>query len=222
MPVNGRSREDYDAELSAQLEAAGCQIVLLVGYMRILSPAFCGRWKRRALNIHPSLLPKFAGGMDLEVHSAVLAAGEGADCGVPTHVALSRCLVSGVTPPFVASPGAPQPDVVPHSAACSLSRARLPAPYATAESGCTVHLVEAVVDAGEIVVQKRCPVVTGEAPESLKARVQALEGPALVAAIAAIASEVRAATADAPPPASSGSGGVLSYKSAGVDIDEGK
>ena len=51
--------------------------MLLVGYMRILSPAFCTRWKRRALNIHPSLLPKFAGGMDLEVHTAVLAAGEG-------------------------------------------------------------------------------------------------------------------------------------------------
>ena len=44
-----------------------CEMVLLVGFMRIVSPAFCNRWRRRALNVHPSLLPAFAGGMDLEV-----------------------------------------------------------------------------------------------------------------------------------------------------------
>lgn len=51
------------------------QCVLLVGWMRILSADFVKRWERRSINVHPSLLPDFAGGMDLEVHRAVLAAG---------------------------------------------------------------------------------------------------------------------------------------------------
>lgn len=49
--------------------------------------------------------------------------------------------------------------------------------------GCTVHLVDLGVDSGPIVVQKRCPVVPGETPESLKAKVQALEGDAFIEAI---------------------------------------
>ena len=101
--VGGRAREAYDAELTSRralpdiltggrarvarivrahdlraarrLEAAGVQCVLLVGWMRILSADFVKRWERRSINVHPSLLPDFAGGMDLEVHRAVLAAG---------------------------------------------------------------------------------------------------------------------------------------------------
>jgi folate-dependent phosphoribosylglycinamide formyltransferase PurN len=48
--------------------------VLLVGYMRIVSVVFTDHFFNRCLNVHPSLLPEFAGGMDLEVHNAVLAA----------------------------------------------------------------------------------------------------------------------------------------------------
>ena len=44
--------------------------------MRVLSPLFVKRWGEKVLNVHPSLLPKHAGGMDLKVHEAVLAAGE--------------------------------------------------------------------------------------------------------------------------------------------------
>ena len=43
--------------------------------MRILSDGFCDAWAGRCLNVHPSLLPDFAGGMDLDVHGSVLAAG---------------------------------------------------------------------------------------------------------------------------------------------------
>ena len=43
--------------------------------MRILSDGFCDAWAGRCLNVHPSLLPDFAGGMDLDVHGSVIAAG---------------------------------------------------------------------------------------------------------------------------------------------------
>ena len=47
-------------------------LILLVGFMRILSADFCRRWHKKVLNIHPSLLPKYQGLMDLSVHQAVL------------------------------------------------------------------------------------------------------------------------------------------------------
>ncbi len=47
----------------------------MLGYMRIVSPWFVNRYKNRIINIHPSLLPAFAGGMDLDVHQQVLDAG---------------------------------------------------------------------------------------------------------------------------------------------------
>lgn len=57
--------------MTQALEDAGVQLVLCVGYMRILSGAFCRRWMGRCLNVHPSLLPDFAGGMDLQVREAI-------------------------------------------------------------------------------------------------------------------------------------------------------
>ena len=51
------------------------------------------------------------------------------------------------------------------------------------KSGCTVHFVTAEVDAGPIVVQSVCDVLTTDTPESLKARVQALEGASFIEAI---------------------------------------
>jgi phosphoribosylamine--glycine ligase/phosphoribosylglycinamide formyltransferase/phosphoribosylformylglycinamidine cyclo-ligase/phosphoribosylamine--glycine ligase/phosphoribosylformylglycinamidine cyclo-ligase len=76
VPAKGKTRAQFDAEVTRVLEAAGVELVLLVGYMRILSPPFCQRWEDRCLNVHPSLLPDFAGGMDLEVHTAVIKAGK--------------------------------------------------------------------------------------------------------------------------------------------------
>jgi phosphoribosylglycinamide formyltransferase 1 len=51
-------------------------LVVLVGFMRILSKKFTERYAWRILNVHPSLLPDFAGAMDLAVHEAVLKAGK--------------------------------------------------------------------------------------------------------------------------------------------------
>ncbi|MCK4327144.1 MAG: phosphoribosylglycinamide formyltransferase [Candidatus Diapherotrites archaeon] len=70
------SREDYDRRVHNALVEAGAELVLLIGYMRFLSPWFVHKWWGKCLNVHPSLLPKFAGGMDLNVHQAVLDAGE--------------------------------------------------------------------------------------------------------------------------------------------------
>lgn len=145
----GLTREQYDAECTAALLGAGAEYILLVGYMRILSTPFCNFWSGRCINVHPSLLPKHAGGMDLEVHQAVIDAGE-------------------------------------------------------TESGCTIHEVTETVDGGPIVIQKRVSVDPSDTAESLKAKVQALEGPAFVEAIASYCK-----------------GKVVSYADAGVSIDAG-
>jgi len=70
------TREQYDAECTSIFTRCGVDLVMLVGYMRILSDSFCEFWADRCINVHPSLLPKHAGGMDLEVHKAVIDAKE--------------------------------------------------------------------------------------------------------------------------------------------------
>ena len=71
----GLKREEYDRRVSDALRHAGAELVLLIGYMRIVSAGFVKEWKGRLLNVHPSLLPAFGGLMNLKVHEAVLAAG---------------------------------------------------------------------------------------------------------------------------------------------------
>lgn len=124
----GRPREIFDADVSKALRAANVDLVVLIGYMRILSAEFVAEWQHKIINVHPSLLPAFAGLMDLGVHQAVLDAG-------------------------------------------------------VKETGCTVHYVTEEVDVGPILLQKKCNVLAGDTAETLKARVQALEGEALVEAI---------------------------------------
>lgn len=125
----GLSREAFDAKVSQALQAHQVDLIVLIGYMRILSAEFVNTWQQKIINVHPSLLPAFAGKMDIAVHEAVIAA--------------------GVT-----------------------------------QTGCTVHFVTEQVDAGPIVVQKSCQVLSCDTPETLKQRVQSLEGEALVEAIA--------------------------------------
>lgn len=71
----GLQREAYDQQVSEALRQAGAELVLLIGYMRILSAKFVETWRGKLLNVHPSLLPAFGGLMNLKVHEAVLAAG---------------------------------------------------------------------------------------------------------------------------------------------------
>ncbi|MBI1936113.1 phosphoribosylglycinamide formyltransferase [Candidatus Woesearchaeota archaeon] len=68
----GKEREQYDMEAAKELEKSNVGLILLIGYMRFLSPWLVRRFKNRIMNIHPSLLPKYAGGMDKNVHQEVL------------------------------------------------------------------------------------------------------------------------------------------------------
>jgi phosphoribosylglycinamide formyltransferase-1 len=73
------SREAFDAELAQMIDAHKPALVVLAGFMRILTPGFVGRYAGRLLNIHPSLLPAFPG---LHTHQRAIDAG---------------CKVAGVT-----------------------------------------------------------------------------------------------------------------------------
>ena len=96
--------------------------------MRILSIEFCQTWRDRLLNVHPSLLPKYAGGVDVIIHEEVLRNRE-------------------------------------------------------KETGCTIHFVTEDVDKGPILIQKKCNVDDNDTVETLKAKVQALEGEAFIESI---------------------------------------
>ena len=123
--VATRDREMAEAGIKVILQGHAVDVVLLVGWMRILSDSFVHAFENRIFNVHPSLLPAFAGGMNEAVHEAVLASG------------------------------------------CR-------------ETGCSVHRVTGVVDGGEVVMQKRCPILPADTVETLKRRVQGLEGEALI------------------------------------------
>lgn len=66
------SREAYDVALMKKIDAYAPDLVVLAGFMRILTPAFTNHYARRMLNIHPSILPNFKG---LHTHEQALAAG---------------------------------------------------------------------------------------------------------------------------------------------------
>ena len=65
-------REAFEAELAAAIDAHRPALVVLAGFMRILTPGFVGRYAGRLVNIHPSLLPAFPG---LHTHQRAIEAG---------------------------------------------------------------------------------------------------------------------------------------------------
>lgn len=68
-------RTDFEQALIAELNKHDVSLICLAGFMRILSPVFVNAFENRIMNIHPSLLPAFAGLQGMQVHEAVLAAG---------------------------------------------------------------------------------------------------------------------------------------------------
>jgi formyltetrahydrofolate-dependent phosphoribosylglycinamide formyltransferase len=124
----GKERLVFDREVDKKLSEKKVDLVLLIGFMRILSKEFVRSWEGQIINVHPSLLPKYAGGINNDVHRDVLQAKD-------------------------------------------------------KETGCTIHLVTSEVDRGPIVVQKKCVVLKTDTVDSLKERVQSLEGVAFIEAI---------------------------------------
>lgn len=105
-----------------ELEDSGAEMVVLAGYMKVLSPEITERYRNRIINIHPSLIPKYCGKgfYGIRVHRAVIEGGE-------------------------------------------------------TESGATVHYVDEGVDTGKIIIQEKVPVLEGDTPEELAARVLEME-----------------------------------------------
>lgn len=106
------TRAAFDAALQATIDRFAPDLVVLAGFMRILTAPFVEHYAGRMLNIHPSLLPLFPG---LHTHEAVLAAGD-------------------------------------------------------SEHGASVHFVTAELDHGPVVAQARIPVLPGDTPDALAAR----------------------------------------------------
>ena len=77
VPRKGKTQEEFEAAISAQLEEHGNNFIILAGFLSILSEEFTKKWPERILNIHPSLIPSFCGkGMyGLKVHEAALEKG---------------------------------------------------------------------------------------------------------------------------------------------------
>lgn len=73
----GKSREDFEAELLSAIEECGAELIVLAGFMRVLSADFVSRFPRQMINIHPSLIPSFCGDgfYGLHVHEAALKRG---------------------------------------------------------------------------------------------------------------------------------------------------
>ena len=107
------SRAAFDAALQARIDAHRPALVVLAGFMRILTPGFVAHYAGRLVNIHPSLLPAFTG---LDTHRRAIETG---------------CRVAGAT----------------------------------------VHQVTAELDHGQILAQAVVPVLPGDSPEALAARV---------------------------------------------------
>lgn len=124
----GKDKEEYDKALYEALAPYKPDIILLIGYMRFLTKWFLGNFPDRVLNIHPSLLPDFAGEKDPGIYESILAAGR-------------------------------------------------------TKTGATLHIVDENPDHGPVIFQKEVAIVEGETPETLKAKVQAVEQELIVKAI---------------------------------------
>ncbi|MCF7862329.1 phosphoribosylglycinamide formyltransferase [Candidatus Woesearchaeota archaeon] len=80
------NKEEYEQKLQEILNKYAPDLILAIGYNKIMSDAVCEKFRYKIINVHPSLLPAFGGGFNFDVHKAVLEHG---------------CKVSGCTLHFV-------------------------------------------------------------------------------------------------------------------------
>ncbi len=111
------SRLAFDQAMMEKIDAYQPDLVVLAGFMRILTPEFCAHYSNRLINIHPSILPAFTG---LHTHERALEAG---------------CRVAG----------------------------------------CTIHFVTPELDCGPIISQGIVPILDGDTPDNVAARVLTVE-----------------------------------------------
>lgn len=73
-----RTREEFDQKVAELLEKYEVDLVVLIGYMRILTSEFIEKFRNKIINVHPALIPKYAGKdfFGQSVHEAVLASGD--------------------------------------------------------------------------------------------------------------------------------------------------
>lgn len=88
---NFGSRAEFDRAMMREIDAYHPDLVVLAGFMRILTPEFCRRYEGRLMNIHPSLLPAFTG---LHTHERAIEAG----------CRIAGCTVHFVTPELDCGP----------------------------------------------------------------------------------------------------------------------
>lgn len=76
-PKSFKSREDFDREVVRHLKAKDAGLIVLAGFMRLLSPYFIKEYKHKIINIHPALLPAFKGvhGIQDALHYGVKVTG---------------------------------------------------------------------------------------------------------------------------------------------------
>lgn len=76
-PKKGVLQEDFENRLTGLLEQNGAELIILAGFMCILSEKFTSKYEKRIINVHPSLIPSFCGKgfYGLHVHEAALAYG---------------------------------------------------------------------------------------------------------------------------------------------------
>jgi len=86
------TREEFDLRLADLLEKHEVDLVVLIGYMRILSEGFVKKFPNRIINVHPALIPKFCGPsfFGASVHEEVLKAGE-TETGMTIHYVDEGC-----------------------------------------------------------------------------------------------------------------------------------
>jgi phosphoribosylglycinamide formyltransferase-1 len=86
-PYSVPDTEEWSKGVTKDLEARGVDLVVLAGFLSILPASWAAHWRGRAVNLHPSLLPRYGGrGMHgRRVHEAVLAAGD-RETGVTVHL----------------------------------------------------------------------------------------------------------------------------------------